>query len=218
MYSAPPLPQPAGKARLGLPENATLCLYPHSPFKVHPDNDELLAEILRRRPDAMLILIASRNPALDRQLFQRLSTHFARDGIAFSQRVKVLDRVDRAGFLTIVRSCDLMLDTVHWSGGNTSLDAIAVGLPIVALRGPLMRGRQSAGMLQILGLEELVADSATDYVALVEQLCDDADRRKSLGAKLIARRHLLFDRREPIQALEHFLRQSCAATVNFQAE
>jgi predicted O-linked N-acetylglucosamine transferase (SPINDLY family) len=26
-----------------------------------------------------------------------------------------------------------MLDSVHWSGGNTSIDAIAAGLPIVTL-------------------------------------------------------------------------------------
>ena len=66
--------------------------------------------------------------------------------------------------------CDAMLDTLHWSGGNTSLDALACGLPIVTLPGPFMRGRQSAGMLSLLGVPELIARDRADYVAIATRL------------------------------------------------
>jgi CRISPR-associated protein Csy1 len=35
-------------------------------------------------------------------------------------------------YLRINTLCDAMVDTLHWSGGNTSLDALACGLPIVS--------------------------------------------------------------------------------------
>ena len=52
---------------------------------------------------------------------------------------------------------DVMIDTLRWSGGNTTLDALASALPVVTLEGRFMRGRQTAAMLRILGIEELIA-------------------------------------------------------------
>ncbi len=60
-----------------------------------------------------------------------------------------------ADYLRVNALCDVFLDTLHWSGGNTTLDALAAGLPPVTLPGAYMRGRQSFAMLRMLGLEEL---------------------------------------------------------------
>ena len=98
-----------------------------------------------------------------------------------------------------------MLDTLHWSGANTSLDALAMGLPVVTLPGALMRGRQSAAMLKILGMEDLVARDVDDYVSKAITLGRDMDRRMSLRQSILARRGALFQRDEPIRALEDFL-------------
>ena len=43
--------------------------------------------------------------------------------------------------------------------------ALIAGLPVVALPGALMRGRQSAAMVGILGLPELVCPDADTWVA-----------------------------------------------------
>jgi predicted O-linked N-acetylglucosamine transferase (SPINDLY family) len=66
-----------------------------------------------------------------------------------------------------------MLDTMHWSGGNTSLDALSSGLPIVTLEGRFMRGRQSAAMLRTVGVEELIARDAQQYVDIALRVARD---------------------------------------------
>ena len=71
-----------------------------------------------------------------------------------------------------MRCATSMVDTLHWSGGNTSLDALACALPIVTLPGRFMRGRQSAGMLRLMGIDELVARDADDYVRIVARLVE----------------------------------------------
>ena len=81
---------------------------------------------------------------------------------------------------------DAMIDTLHWSGGNTSLDGLACGLPIVTLPGAYMRGRQSAGMLGLLGLPELVAHDRADYLAIAARLVRDAGWRRELTARIPA--------------------------------
>jgi len=100
-----------------------------------------------------------------------------------------------------------MLDTLRWSGGNTSLDAIASGLPIVTLPGAYMRGRQSAGMLETMGLRELVASDAEDYVRKAAAVATDAVYRGELSRKMAAARDRVFDDAAPTAALAEFLAQ-----------
>ena len=75
---------------------------------------------------------------------------------------------------------------------------------MVTLPGGLMRGRQSQAMLRILGLEELVASDEADYAAKAVALGGDAERRRSVSERIAARRGELFERDEPIRALEAF--------------
>src|SRR3974390_3029008 len=96
--------------------------------------------------------------------------------------------MQHAGYLQLNACCDVMLDTLHWSGGNTSLDAIASGLPIVTLPGAFMRGRQSAGMLAMLGGEELVARDAVSYVETAVAIAKDRARRDALSQRIKAAR------------------------------
>jgi hypothetical protein len=75
--------------------------------------------------------------------------------------------------------CDAMIDTLHWSGGNSSLDALACSLPVVTLPGAFMRGRQSAGMLSLLGVPELIAADHAGYLAIAARLAGDESWRRS---------------------------------------
>jgi protein O-GlcNAc transferase len=98
-----------------------------------------------------------------------------------------------------------MIDTLHWSGGNTSLDALACGLPIVTLPGAFMRGRQSAGMLRLLGVVELVARDTEDYLGIATRLVADKAWRDELSARIRATQGSLFDVRNAIEALQVLL-------------
>jgi predicted O-linked N-acetylglucosamine transferase (SPINDLY family) len=106
----------------------------------------------------------------------------------------------------------VVIDTVRWSGGNTSLDALAAGTPVVTLPGRFMRGRQTAAMLRIIGLGELVAATAEDYVRLAVEAARDRDRNQGLRAAIRAGRGALFERREPIAALEEALLRMASGT------
>ena len=94
-----------------------------------------------------------------------------------------------------------MLDTSRWSGGNTALDALACGLPIVALPGRFMRGRQSMAMLEQAGMPELIARDDEDYVRIAARLATDREWRGMLAARIRRGSERLFDDAAPIAAL-----------------
>jgi CRISPR-associated protein Csy1 len=90
-----------------------------------------------------------------------IDAELAAHGVA-PGRVRMLKPdLQHAAYLRLNAACDVMLDSVHWSGGNTSIDAIAAALPVVTLPGTLMRGRQSAAMLAALQLPQLIAGELT---------------------------------------------------------
>ena len=211
-YARPQVPAAVARSRLGLSDDAFLLLCPQSLFKIHPDNDPLFARVLAAIPRARLVLFEGRHPALTAKYLARLDAALAREGIARGARVQLLPQCGHDDYLRINRACDAMLDTLHWSGGNTSLDALACGLPVVTLPGRFMRGRQSAAMLRLMGIEELVARDADDYVRIAARLAADRAWRDALAARIVAGEGRVFDDRAPVAALARFLREALSAS------
>ncbi|HYC34810.1 MAG TPA: tetratricopeptide repeat protein [Usitatibacter sp.] len=208
-YALPAEAAPGTRADFGIPEGRTAYLVPQSLFKIHPDNDELIAEVLAQDDRGVAVMFASSHDLLTQAFATRLARAFRKRRLDLNERVVFLaPTLPHQSYLRLNRLCDVMLDTLHWSGGNTSLDALSNGLPVVTLPGALMRGRQSQAMLRILGAGELVAESTEDLVAKAVALGRDADRRHSLSETLLANRGALFERDEPITALEAFFERA----------
>ena len=205
-YAVPKAREGVTRASLGLPEDKTLYLLPQSLYKIHPDNDDAVADILARDPDGHLLLFASHHEQLTSDFAGRLAAAFGRRGQVMHERSLFLQPfIPHGDYLALNRVCDVMLDTRHWSGGNTSLDAFASGLPVVTLPGEFMRGRQSLGMAQILGVPELAARDAAEYVDIAVRLGKSPDERRAIADRIAANRGALFERDEPVRALERFL-------------
>ena len=125
-----------------------------------------------------------------------------------TRAIFVAPNLPHASYLRLNQLCDVMLDTLHWSGGNTSLDAFASGLPVVTMPGELMRGRQSMAMLGILGIPELVVKDVDRYVETAVRIGKDKDERRALSERIAAARGELFECDEPIDALGNLLERA----------
>lgn len=169
-------------------------LVPQSGFKLHPDNDTLMAELAADVPEAVFLLFTPQRPRWRERLMTRLQRAFKRCGADPDNQLHWLPQVSRHQYLSINRNCDLMLDSLHWSGGNTSLDALAAGLPLATCQGRLMRGRQSAAMLSQLGLaEHLVAPDRDALMQRAGDLLRDPDLRRSLSTRITSALPSLFE-------------------------
>jgi CRISPR-associated protein Csy1 len=200
-YARPAIPADAARARFGLPEGVPLFLCPQSLFKIHPDNDPLFARVLAAAPDARMVVFEGRHPALTVKYRTRLAVALAAAGLRIDERLIVLPQCGHDDYMRINAACDAMLDTVRWSGGNTALDAVAACLPIATLPGTFMRGRQSAGMLSLAGVDELIARDTDDYVRIAARLATDAPWRGALKARIRDGHARVFADAAPVRAL-----------------
>jgi CRISPR-associated protein Csy1 len=207
---ATPAVRPATRVEFGLPDGERLYVCPHSLFKIHPDNDAVFAELLATDPAARLVLCADEQEPVTKHFVARTNRSLDSHGVE-PARLLIQPLRPPAEFRAMLSVCDVMIDTLHWSGGNTSLDALSAGLPIVSCPGPLMRGRQSAAMLRILGLDELVTATPTALVRKAIEVASEA--RESIHRRIEAERGALFDRREPLDALGAHLLQIAATSL-----
>ena len=145
-------PPPVARAALGLPDDGPLVLFPQSLFKLHPDDDLRIARVLAAAPRARLVAFEGRHPRLTQRWRARLDPLLDAHGVD-RPRALLGRQADHATYLRVNLACDLMLDSARWSGGNTSLDAIACALPVVTVPGRTMRARQSAAMLARVGAQ-----------------------------------------------------------------
>jgi len=208
-YALPPIPPPAPREAFGLPNDRPLYLIPQSLFKIHPDNDELLCALMERDPSGILLLFQDPSPVKTQAFAARLARAMQARGLPPRGQIKFLPRTDPMGFRALLQMADVMLDTLHWSGGNTSLDALAAGLPVITLPGEFMRGRQSAAMAELAGLPEMIASDREDYLQRAMRIAKEGEYRLELQQRILAGRDAIFGRSEAINALQSFLLEHC---------
>jgi CRISPR-associated protein Csy1 len=208
---APDRPPSATRAEFGLPEDRHVYLCAQSLFKVHPEMDEILAKVATRDPRALIVLFEDGRPHVDAAFRNRIEGVFAKHGLDPAFFLRIQRRFGYDEFLRFLTTADVILDTPHWSGGRTSFDVMACGLPVVTLAGSFSRGRQTAGMLRIAGLGDLIARDADDYVERAIRIGSDRERRERLGKALIASLPIVCGGAEVIRGLESFFRVAVGA-------
>ncbi len=200
-YRAPRAPGAADRAQFRLSPGSHVYACPQSLFKIHPATDPLFLDIMEQDARAVLVFVAAPSKGQTDAFIGRITGGMARRGIAMRNQIKFLPNLPHDAFLGLLGVADVMIDALHWSGGRTALDALSAGLPIVTLPGAQMRSRQSAAMLRIIGLEELIAGSAEDYVSKGLRIAGDRAYRSMLSARIREGLPKLFGRHEPIAAL-----------------
>ncbi len=188
------------RVSFGLPSSGTLYSCPQTLFKLHPEFDSLLGDILEGDPTGILVLIEGKYPDWKEQLLSRLRKSIPN----VISRVHFLPRLTRPDFLNLLAISDVMLDPIHFGGGNTSYEGLAFGIPIVTLPSNMLRGRITHALYEQLGYSELVARDSADYVRIALTLGTNPQKRKEASAAILARHHLIFDDVDGVRELEKF--------------
>lgn len=209
-YQPPPFDLPGDRAGFGFAEGERVYACPQSLFKMHPDFDAVLAELLRRDPRGRLVLIEGSYAAWT----ERLRARLARGMPDVCDRVTVLGRLGEDRFLRLLATADVLLDPLHFGSGNTAFEAFAVGTPLVTLPGAYMRGRVTLGCYRQMGLDDCVARDPAEYVEKALRLASDAAWRQQVAGDIRARRHRLYDDATAVREVERVFAASLSAAAS----
>lgn len=200
VYQRPAIQRDFSPEELGLDPTRRSYFCGQSLFKMQPDFDALLAGILRADEQGEVLLVEGGHASWSGLLRER----FARDIPDVASRIRFLPRLGYDAFLSLTEKADVLLDTTQWSGGNTALESIALGQPMVMLPGRFMRGRISAGMYRVCGVTETICDTPEAYIRTAVRLAGDRSWRSEMQSRVRNGAGRLFERAECLRELERF--------------
>ena len=194
---------PKTREQLGLPADRRVYLCPQTLFKFHPEFDEAISAIFQADPESMLVLLESRMSEWTHRLNRRWRRKFP-DRI---DRIVFIPAVSREDFLDLLAAADVVLDPYHFGGGNSTMEAIAVGAPCVTRPGKFLRNRISQSLYRQIGMESLITDSTEAYAKLSLAIAMDSDYRQSLRQQMIERSESLYENSAASHDWNQVLRQ-----------
>jgi predicted O-linked N-acetylglucosamine transferase (SPINDLY family) len=141
--------------------------------KVNAQTLRAWAEVLEQTKYARLLLLAPEGSAR-----QRVSQALP------AGRVRFVTAQPRLDYFRLYQQIDLVLDTFPYNGHTTSLDALWMGVPVVTQYGSATVSRAGHSQLRNVGLGELVAGDADEFVRKATALAADLPRLAELRATL----------------------------------
>jgi len=212
-YHRPAVPSDEiGRRRFGLEEGPRLYACPQLLFKLHPDFDQVLGEILRRDPNSRVVLVGDteqRSSPMARALRER----FAGVNPDVADRLVILPFLSGEDFIRLLAAVDVLLDPPYFGGGNTTLEALAVGTPIITWPGPFARGRTTFACFRAMGVSDCVVDTLGDYAKRAVEIATDRARRDAIRAEILHRNDVIYENRGAVSELESFFSAAIDDTV-----
>jgi len=194
------------RTELGLRPGAMAYWSGQTLSKYLPRYDDLFPRIAREVPDCQFVFLEFAKGRHVTELFRdRLARAFAALGLDAARHCVFLPRLSEPRFRAALGQCDAILDSVGWSGCNSTLESLAHDLPIVTLPTEFMRGRHTLAILRRMGVEDTIAATADEYVQLAVRLARDPAWRAAVSAKIAANKARIYLDRACIRALEEFL-------------
>lgn len=170
------------RAHLGVGPDERVYASTQTLYKIHPDFDDALVEILRRDRRGRVVLIASPRAGWNEKLRRRLE----RAGPDVASRIHLMPSVSLPDYLAALGTADALLDTFHFGGGCSSYESFGMSAPVVTLPGERMRARITAALYARMGQSRWVASSVDGFVNLALELANASDAQKQAWKREIA--------------------------------
>lgn len=211
-YRRPTLEREYDKAYFGFDDNKNYYVCPQSLFKMHPEIDEIFKGILDGDPNGVLVLLAGHTVAWRQQLVARFNRTL---GEALTSRIHWQERLSRRDFVGMMKVCDVMLDPIHFGGGNTSYEAFSFGTPVVTCPGKFLKSKITEAAYRMMGYTELIVDSYQAFVDKSLELGMNPDKRAQVSQTILDCCDVLYENNDTVREIEaEFKRMVAVAEAN----
>jgi predicted O-linked N-acetylglucosamine transferase (SPINDLY family) len=167
----------------------------------------VFARIARAVGDCQFVFLApeAEFQAVTAAFRRRLDGAFVAAGLVAADHCVHLPHLNTQEYMATAGQCDVFLDSIGWSGCNSTLESLTHALPVVTMAGALMRGRHSMAILRRIGVTETIAETVDEYVSIAVRLAQEPAWRRVIGEKISEHKNKLYGDRTCVAALEDFL-------------
>ena len=143
---------------------------PQTLFKLHPDFDQIIFDILEKDKKAIVYLIKDRDKVWYKKLIKRFSNNEKYD----SKRIIFMDPLNQEDYLLHLGRASVLLDPIYYGAGNSFFESMLFGTPSVTLPTEHIKSRLVLGAYKQMGIKD--APIAVDIPNYVELAVNYANR------------------------------------------
>jgi predicted O-linked N-acetylglucosamine transferase (SPINDLY family) len=103
-----------------------------------------------------------------------LKKEFEKHGVIDS--VIFLEKRKLESHYNLYKKIDIALDTFPYNGVTTTFEALAMGVPVITMRGYNFNSRCGESIIKNLGIEDLIANNEDDYILKSQKMASDKDK------------------------------------------
>ena len=184
--------------------NQNIYSCPQTLFKIHPDFDQMIKQILVKDRKAKIYFIKDSNKTLFKKLIARFKKTIGSDmdRIIFNETMSVEKYLNHCG------SSSVLLDPIIYGGGNSFYESMIYGTPTVTLPTNYLKSRLTLGAYNQMEIEDApIVNSPEQYVDKAVEIAN-YEPKKLLETKARykdAAFNKLFENKKYINKLEEFL-------------
>ena len=198
--------KPTTSLKLDLEEMNKPNIYscPQTLFKIHPEFDEIINQILTKDKNAKIYFIKDTNKVLFKKLIERFKERLGSN----IDRIIFLEKLSYEKFLNHCGSASVLLDPIYYGGGNSFYESMYYGTPTVTLPTDHLKCRLTLGAYNQMEVEDIpMVNSAEEYVNKAIEIAN-LKPKKMLDLKKYysdAAFNKLYENKKYTDELENFL-------------
>jgi predicted O-linked N-acetylglucosamine transferase (SPINDLY family) len=125
-----------------------------------------------------------------------LKKEFEKYGVIDS--IKFLEKRKLESHYNLYKNIDIALDTFPYNGVTTTFEALAMGVPVITMKGYNFNSRCGESIIKNLGVEDLIAINEDDYILKAQKIANDKDKLLELRKNIFKISHEtpLFDTKQ----------------------
>jgi predicted O-linked N-acetylglucosamine transferase (SPINDLY family) len=177
-------------------------------FKIHPNFDKIMNDILEKDKNGVLLFIKMNVGKYIQNILINRLTKTLKNNIT---RVHFIDwQTCEREYYKLLSIADVIIDPHPFGGCNTSFSAFGMGIPIITYPAKLINGRFTYGLYKKMQILDLIVDNDEDYVKMAIKCGTDKEYRKNISLKIYENSRKIFNEIESIMSWTKF----CILSVN----
>ncbi len=174
-------PKPIVKKKLSKNDLQRKNIYscPQTLFKIHPDFDQIIFDIIKMDKKAIIYLIKDRNKLWYKKLINRLSNNNKYD----PTKIIFLDPLNYEDYLLHIGKASVLLDPIYYGAGNSFFESMLFGTPTITFPTDHIKSRLVLGAYKQMEIADPpIAKDIKNYVDLAVHYAnrDDIGKLKKI--------------------------------------
>ena len=185
-------PKPCTKRKLAEDELTKKNIYscPQTLFKIHPDFDQIIFDILEKDKKGIVYLIKDSNKVWYKKLIKRLSKNKKYD----SKKIIFMDPLNYEDYLLHLGRSSVLLDPLYYGAGNSFFESMLFGTPTITFPTDYIKSRLVLGAYKQMEIKDPpIATSIQNYIDLAVRYANRDDIRSLKSTYKTAAEKKLFN-------------------------